>query len=90
MSYLQYPGRVLGEKEKSHPRPLHFVATQLGMAPDVWMLYAGRDDTPHPRAPSALHHAELKGKICKWRKGLSQGKILHGAIRSLDNSFGTA
>ncbi len=45
MSYLQHPGRVLGEKEKPNPRLLHFVATQLGVGPDVWMLYASRDET---------------------------------------------
>lgn len=45
MSYLQHPGRVLGEKEKPHPRLLHFVATQLGVAPDEWRLYATRDET---------------------------------------------
>ena len=45
MSYLQHPGRVLGEKEKPNTRLLHFVATQLGVAPDVWMRYAARDET---------------------------------------------
>ena len=45
MSYLQHPGRVLGENENPHPRLLHFVATQLGVAADVWMLYAARDET---------------------------------------------
>ncbi len=45
MSYLLHPGRVLGEKEKPNPRLLHVVATQLGVAPDVWMRYAVRHET---------------------------------------------
>ncbi len=45
MSYLQYPGRVLGEKERPSEHLLNFVAAQLGIAPDAWALYAVRDET---------------------------------------------
>jgi hypothetical protein len=45
MSYLQFPGRVLGEKDKPSERLLNFVATQLEIAPDAWTQYAARDET---------------------------------------------
>ena len=45
MSYLQHPGRVLGEKEPPSERLFHYVAAQVGIIPDAWTLYAARDET---------------------------------------------
>jgi len=66
MSYLQYPGRVLGEKEKPSERLLNFVATQLGIAPDAWTQYAARDETRRE------HLAELFPRL-----GLEQFATAH-------------
>ena len=45
MSYLQYPGRVLGEKEAPYEPILKLVSAQLAIAPAAWELYAARDET---------------------------------------------
>src|SRR5271165_3912727 len=45
MSYLQYPGRVLGEKEAPYEPILKIVSAQLAIAPAAWELYAARDET---------------------------------------------
>lgn len=45
MSYLQYPGRVLGEKEAPYEPILRLVSAQLAIAPAAWELYAARDET---------------------------------------------
>jgi TnpA family transposase len=45
MSYLRYPGRVLGEDEGSHGPLLHIVAGQLVIPVEAWELYAERDAT---------------------------------------------
>ena len=66
MSYLQFPGRVLGENEKPSERLLNFVATQLEIAPDVWTQYAARDETRRE------HLAELFPRL-----GLEQFATAH-------------
>jgi hypothetical protein len=45
MSYLRYPGRVLGEGERPHEPVLNLVAEQLEIPIAAWDLYAGRDET---------------------------------------------
>jgi len=45
MSYLRYPGRVLGEDERPHELVLKLIAEQLEIPIDVWDSYAGRDET---------------------------------------------
>ena len=45
MSYLRYPGRVLGEGERPHEPVLNLIAEQLAIPIAAWELYAGRDET---------------------------------------------
>jgi TnpA family transposase len=45
VSYLRYPGRVLGEDEKPYVPVLNLVAEQLKIPTAAWELYAGRDET---------------------------------------------
>ena len=45
MSYLQYPGRVLGEKEAPYEPILKLVSAELAIAPCAWELYAAREET---------------------------------------------
>jgi TnpA family transposase len=45
MSYLRYPGRVLGEDERPHDPILSLIAKQLQIPTIAWDLYAGRDET---------------------------------------------
>ena len=45
MSYLRYPGRVLGEDEKPYVPVLNLAAEQLEISTAAWELYAGRDET---------------------------------------------
>ena len=45
MSYLRYPGRVLGENETPHEPLLNLIATQLGIPTEAWNRYAQRDET---------------------------------------------
>src|SRR5438045_964271 len=45
MSYLRYPGRVLGENEKPHELVLNLVAEQIEIPTAAWESYAGRDET---------------------------------------------
>ena len=45
MSYLRYPGRVLGENEKPHELVLNLVAEQIEIPTTAWESYAGRDET---------------------------------------------
>ncbi len=45
ISYLRYPGRVLAGDENPHRPLIDIVAGQLGVAVDVWELYAERDAT---------------------------------------------
>jgi Domain of unknown function (DUF4158) len=66
MSYLQYPGRVLGEKEAPYEPILKLVSAQLGIAPAAWELYAARDETRRE------HLAELLPRM-----GLEQFAATH-------------
>ncbi len=45
MTYLRYPGRVLGEQEEPHAPVLKLIAAQIDISPDAWPLYAQRDET---------------------------------------------
>ena len=45
MSYLRYPGRVLGEDERPHAPILNLIAAQLEIPAMAWTLYAERDET---------------------------------------------
>ena len=45
MSYLQYPGRVLGEKEAPYEPILKLVSAQLAIVPAAREFYAARDET---------------------------------------------
>jgi TnpA family transposase len=57
LSYLRYPGRVLGEKETPHEPLLRFVAAQLAISPAAWERYAARDETRRE------HLAELMARL---------------------------
>ncbi len=45
MSYLRYPGRILGENERPHELVLNLVAEQIEIPTAAWESYAGRDET---------------------------------------------
>jgi hypothetical protein len=45
MTYLRYPGRVLGEHEEPHAPVLKLISAQLEISTDAWPLYAQRDET---------------------------------------------
>jgi hypothetical protein len=45
MTYLRYPGRVLGEDEEPHAPVLKLISAQLEVSTDAWPLYAQRDET---------------------------------------------
>ena len=45
LCYLRHPGRALGSDETPHAQLLGLVAAQLKVSPDVWDLYANRDQT---------------------------------------------
>jgi TnpA family transposase len=45
MSYLRYPGRVLGPNEVPYAPLLELVARQVRASPTAWETYAARDQT---------------------------------------------
>src|ERR1035438_6601636 len=79
MSYLQYPGRVLGEKEAPYEPILKLVSAELAIAPCAWELYAAREETRRE------HLADLLALSDKHR--LVPGSLDHllGARRRSDD-----
>jgi Domain of unknown function (DUF4158) len=45
LAYLRFPGRVLGAQEGPPSDMLVFIASQIGVAPEVFAGYARRDET---------------------------------------------
>jgi hypothetical protein len=45
LAYLRFPGRVLGAQEDPPSDMLVFIASQIGVAPEVFAGYARRDET---------------------------------------------
>jgi len=73
MSYLRYPGRVLGEGERPHDPILNLVAAQLGISTAAWDLYAERDETrrehllePLPRLGMEQFGARHYRSVSAW------------------------
>jgi TnpA family transposase len=46
LAHLRFPGRVLGAPEDPPSDMLVFIASQIGVAPEVFAGYARRDETP--------------------------------------------
>ena len=73
MCYLRYPGRVLGSDEAPDAQLLGMVAAQLRVSPDVWDIYAQRDQTRREHLQEILERLGLKQfdrithrEIAKW------------------------
>ena len=59
MSYLRYPGRVLGQSERPYAPLLGMVAAQLKLSPSVWELYAERDQTRREHLQELIDRLQL-------------------------------
>ena len=73
LCYLRYPGRVLGSDEAPNAQLLGLVAAQLRVSPDVWDIYAQRDQTRREHLQEILERLGLKQfdrithrEIAKW------------------------
>jgi TnpA family transposase len=73
LCYLRYPGRVLSSDEAPNAQLLGFVAAQLRVSPDVWDIYAQRDQTRREHLQEILERLGLKQfdrityrQIAKW------------------------
>ena len=63
MCYLRYPGRVLGSDEAPDAQLLGMVAAQLRVSPDVWDIYAQRDQRRREHLQEILERLGLNSSI---------------------------
>ena len=59
MTYVRYPGRVLGAEETPHAPIVGIIASQLHVVPAVWDLYAKRDETRREHLREVLNRLSL-------------------------------
>jgi TnpA family transposase len=95
LCYLRYPGRVLGPDEAPDAQLLGLVAAQLGVSPDVWDIYAQRDQTRREHLQEIVErlgpNSSIAPRIERSRSGLlptalqtTQGVVLaEAAIEEL-------
>src|ERR1700680_2585915 len=74
MSYLRYPGRVLGEDERPHDPILNLIAAQLEIPAMAWALYAERDETRRE------HLLELLPRLGMEQFGTSHYRALSAGV----------
>jgi hypothetical protein len=91
LCYLRHPGRALGSDETPHAQLLGLVAAQLKVSPDVWDLYANRDQTRREHLQEIFGRLGLKQfdrithrEIAKWllptALQTTQGLVLAEAV----------